>query len=342
MTHTAVLTYEFLLAPALCEPEEIDFRIADLAEYARSVQVHEESPLVEEDAVGRLHDIGSYPCDSLFKSNLAKLEDYPYTVKDISRIVTSILASADCFSYAEERLWEKDKITLDPPFVGLNPKRTEQIEKLIEDVAVCNELENLNYSILHFCKKNTFTQTQVNVELRNIYPPIAAQLPLIFQRSIKLHLNYRTYLASICLKQGLQGAPENLELMKEFFYWAALCELKNQALPLANINPSKFEIGHAFIASLKINQCLPGQKFWSACLSSIIAVLIDDDSYEVNPFRKSAKSDEQRVSGDFLAYRCHVTKSTVALRLMFWRDNNGFIIFSNVGPKNEEKIVDPD
>lgn len=339
--HTAVMTYDFLLAPAYCEPDDMHCRVADLIEYARSIRARNEKILIEEDALEKLHDLGSYPCDGLFKSNLTKMHEQIYTAKDISRVVTSILENSESFKYSEDRLWESNYVSINPSFVGFGTERAEQFRKLVEDVAVFNELEGLNYFILHFFKKNSFPRTAVSVELRTVYPPVDKELPYNFNRNIELQSSYRNYLTSVCAQKDVEDNPENIELMKECFYWGLLCELKKRGQSLEGIDPDQFSIGPIFIESLKMNQCLPGQKFWNSCFSSVVAVLIGDNAYEINPFRKTAKSDEQIVFGDYYAYRCHITKSTVGLRLMFWRDSIGAIVFANVGPKHEEHIENP-
>ena len=38
------------------------------------------------------------------------------------------------------------------------------------------------------------------------------------------------------------------------------------------------------------------------------------------------------------AFRTHINKSNEALRLMFWKLNDGRLEFANVGPKGEEEI----
>lgn len=339
--HTAVLTYDFLLAPAHCAPEEIVSRVAELAEYARSVQLHAESPIIEEDAVEKLHNAGNYPCDGLFKTNLAKLDEHVFTVKDISRIINGILSSALPFSYAENRLWEIANLKLNPSFNDLNSERKQDLIRLIETVAVYNEVEDKNYSLLHYCKNNIFKSTEVSAEICSIYPATTQSLPHAFARIIKLNSSYRDYLTSLCLQNKLTDDAENIELIKECFYWGSLCDLKKRGLSFDSIMSTEFQIGPSFINSLKMNQCLPGQKFWGSCFSAVVAILTDDSSYDINTFRKSAKSEEQRTSGNFRAFRCHVTKTGSALRLMFWKNDCGLVVLANVGPKNEETIGNP-
>lgn len=340
--HTAVMTCDFLLAPAFCEPKEIECRVADLVEYARSIQARGMKPLLEDDASGKLIEAGNYPCDGAFKSNLAKLEEQIYTVKDISRVVTRILDDAEYFSYSEKALWESDQGHIDPDLSGLNQKRKSEILRLIEEIAVHNKLESKDYSILHFCKINNISKTTFRALLKEIVPPLLTPLPYELIQCVTLESSYRRYLTTLCLNEALSKEPDDPQLLKEVFYWGALCALKERDLPLETIDPGSFDLGPKFIESLKMNQCLPGQNFWGPCFSSIVSVLTDDPSYEVHIFKKSAKSEEQKTIGEFRAYRSHITKGTVGLRLMFWRDESSSIILANVGPKKEEEIESPE
>lgn len=340
--HTAVMTCDFLLAPARCIAEEIETRVSDLAAYAQSTQIHGIRPLLERDAVERMIDAGNYPSDGLFKKNLAKVEEPIYAVKDVCRVVSSILDNAEYFLYSDRRLWDIENAKLDPEFCGLTPARKKEIFELIEEVAVCNELESLQFSILHYCDKNIFPEVEFGGTFKEIVPFVEGRVPSAFLKKVKLFNGYKNYLTFLNVQDLLLNDPENLDLIKECLYLGSLCALKSRGVPLDYIDLDSFNIGPYFVESLKMNQCLPGQNFWGACFSSIIAVLTCDAAYEVNIFRKSEKSDEQRVAGKYRAFRCHVTKGTVGLRLMFWKCDEGKITLANVGPKHEEEIRSPD
>lgn len=339
--HATVITCDFLLAPAFCDPEFVMHRVADLAEYASSAQAHNERPLLEPDATQKLIEAKQYPCVGLFKNNLASVDEPIYTAKDISRIVSNLLAVGEEFSYSERRLWECSERSVAPACPATSGSREAEINTLIEQVSVFNELESADLSILYFFPENPVSTTAFSATLTEVVPPPPLPLPHSLNRIIRFYADYREYLTSVCYQASLQENPENAALMREGFFWGALCALKQKGEPLDLISPRSFGLGTQFVESLKNNQCLPGQKFWGACFSSIVAVLTAAPEYEINIFRKNGKSPDQKMSGQYKAYRSHLTKGGVALRLMFWEAEDGYIELANVGPKNELFIAPP-
>lgn len=87
----------------------------------------------------------------------------------------------------------------------------------------------------------------------------------------------------------------------------------------AIIDWDDFKIGRFFVKSLKENQSFQEQQYSSVVYSSIVNLLADTGANEIKPFYTTATSSVQRKSGDFLAYRVHITKAGRALRLLFGR-----------------------
>ena len=109
---------------------------------------------------------------------------------------------------------------------------------------------------------------------------------------------------------------------------------------IGEIELDSFLIGHDFIDSLKRNQAYISGVYFSVVFDTIVSLLADMPKNEVSPFRVSADSATQRTSSDksMKAFRTHITSSGLALRLMFWKKNDGQILLANIGPKNECKI----
>ncbi|MGG4603533.1 hypothetical protein ACLPHM_01945 [Paenalcaligenes sp. Me131] len=339
--HTTVMSCDFLLAPAYCAPESIEHRVADLAEYARSVLTRNESPLLESDAVNKLIEAGKYPCEGLFKNNLAKVKEEFFTAKDIARIVSNILINGKGLEYSDYQLWECSQSLMQPSFSQLSPNRLKELEELVEEVSIFNELEAKDHSILHYCPINSFPEIEYTGNLDEIAPQRDLVLPHPIKRITRLFSDYREYLTSISYFHDLSENRENAVLLKEAIFWGVVCDLKNRNLPLSSFDPSDFDLGDNFVDSLREHQCLPGQNFWGSCFSSIVAVLSRDPAYEINIFSKTGKCDKQREHGRYKAYRSHVTKGGVGLRLLFWQDDDDYIELANIGPKHELKIEVP-
>jgi hypothetical protein len=84
-----------------------------------------------------------------------------------------------------------------------------------------------------------------------------------------------------------------------------------------------------------------GHEGWHAftLIESCARIVLDIPKHEVKPFYDRA-SGRQRVRSDgALAFRTHLTKRGVALRLMLWKMPDGTIEFANVGDKDELMIV---
>lgn len=337
----ALISYDFLLAPAYCEPDNIEYRVMSLIEYAQSMSALNKQPLLEIDAISKLIVAGKYPCENLFNNNLSRAEEIIYTGKDVARVVNTILTRGEDFIYENERLWDCVDKSLIPSFVGIDRHRINELEEMVEGVSICNELESRNISILHFCPVNSFSETEFAATLTMVEPAPKLPLPHTFKKTMKMFTDYRQYLASIPYEELLLNDPENVHLIREAIYCGTLHALKQRGVSLTHVNPTSFGLGAEFVSSLKANQCLLGQKFGGVCLSCIIAVLSDDPSYEINMFTKTDKREEQRTHGEYKAFRAHISKGGVGLRLMFWRRDDSYIELANVGPKQELKIELP-
>lgn len=104
------------------------------------------------------------------------------------------------------------------------------------------------------------------------------------------------------------------------------------------IKTISIEIGEQFYESLIINNACGSLKYSRTTLEACARLLIDPNLIEPKPFRGSKNSKTQmHTESKGFAWRAHITKSSEAIRLMYW-ENNGTITFANVGPKHEEII----
>lgn len=98
----------------------------------------------------------------------------------------------------------------------------------------------------------------------------------------------------------------------------------------------RFVVGDQFISSAERWQAGSGGAYASVTLETCARVVANVEA-EIQPFRSStASTAPQRVREDGAsAFRIHLSKAKVALRLMLWRLPDGRWEFANVGGKNE-------
>lgn len=100
---------------------------------------------------------------------------------------------------------------------------------------------------------------------------------------------------------------------------------------------SDFVIGKDFIASLHVWSADSRRDYAMVTIESCARIVLGIPKNPVNEFRESAESTaKQRIREDgALAFRTHLTKKGVGLRLLFWKRTDGAIEFSNIGGKDE-------
>ena len=102
-----------------------------------------------------------------------------------------------------------------------------------------------------------------------------------------------------------------------------------------------FVIGKCFVASLKGWSANLRRDYAMVTVESCARVVLGIPKNLVSEFRQSAEGTaKQRIRDDgALAFRTHLTKKGVGLRLMFWKLIDGVIEFANIGGKDELKIL---
>ncbi len=101
-----------------------------------------------------------------------------------------------------------------------------------------------------------------------------------------------------------------------------------------------FIIGEGFIASLQAWGADSRRDHAMVTVESCARIVLGIPKNPINKFGKSAKATaKQRTREDgALAFRTHLTKKGVGLRLLFWKRTDGVIEFANIGGKDELKI----
>ena len=102
-----------------------------------------------------------------------------------------------------------------------------------------------------------------------------------------------------------------------------------------------FVIGKGFVASLKEWRANLRRDYAMVTVESCARVVLGIPKNPVGEFRQNTEGTaKQRIRDDgALAFRTHLTKKGVGLRLMFWKHTDGVIEFANIGGKEELKIL---
>ncbi|MDO9067091.1 MAG: hypothetical protein Q7W05_01385, partial [Deltaproteobacteria bacterium] len=101
-----------------------------------------------------------------------------------------------------------------------------------------------------------------------------------------------------------------------------------------------FVIGSDFVSSLHKWNAASRHDYAMVTVKSCARMVLGIPKNPINEFRESAEgSAKQRCRSDgALAFRTHMTKKGVGLRLMFWRRTDRTIEFANIGGKDELEI----
>lgn len=104
----------------------------------------------------------------------------------------------------------------------------------------------------------------------------------------------------------------------------------------------EFEIGSGFVQSLHTWGANSRHDYAMITIESCARIVLGMPKNNIDEFRESAKATAKqriRTEDGALAFRTHLTKKGVGLRLMFWRQKDGTIEFANIGAKGELEII---
>lgn len=167
--------------------------------------------------------------------------------------------------------------------------------------------------------------------------PQERNLPLALSQGIPVSFCHEELIASLDLWELWNGAlnAESVRLCIE-------SAVKN--LIASGANASKkcaYSIGGEFINSLHAWDANARRDFAMVTIESCARIVLDIPKNSINEFRVNAKADADQRSRDdgALAFRTHLTKKGVGLRLMFWKHKDGLIEFANIGGKDELEIA---
>ena len=333
-----VVTCEYLLAPAFCDPKKVDDVVLDLMQVHSDVTSARNPPLIEDDAYEKLLLSGRFPTDKVFSKNIVENNETTYSANDISSIVNKILSSAKSLE-DNDFFWVSDwsGLILNPLITEPHvPGRDKQLADFFSVLAIFNITQKISACALHH-QANHVDSTKVAGTLNNAHPT-SLSFPQAVDQEISIYSQYKNYLSYVDSSYFLV-APLGSHDLKLAIFAGALKALREAGQNLSKIEWSDFSIGEHFISSLAKNQSDIGQKYFSTVIACIVSIVAKKPKYPPSPFVVKAGSTEQITRGGSKAFRSHITKSGLALRLMHWEARDGHLVFANIGVKGELEIL---
>lgn len=142
-----------------------------------------------------------------------------------------------------------------------------------------------------------------------------------------------------CNPQTLWDKSRSSESLRISIYIKCQELIKNKTVEYeGDFAFDSFDIGDRFYESLQANQCIDG-RFSSSTLECVSRLLLCKPKNELKVFTTTAGGSEPRKRGQDIAYRTHLTKFGLGLRLMVWKLPCGSYELANVGTKQELEIL---
>jgi len=184
---------------------------------------------------------------------------------------------------------------------------------------------------------------EISCEVGFVDPPIGANLVNSFAINSTLsQIKNRMDLYKAADAQAIwREADTDSELA--FAIAARALQLKAETDPGCEvIDLRRFTIGPHFRASLGGAQSAHAAPYAMSTLDTCARVTAGLPQPDTNPFFTTAGSGVQRTraTDGAQAWRIHVSKHGVGVRLMYWELPNGYLEFSNVAPKAQAEIFE--
>ncbi|WP_196062582.1 MULTISPECIES: hypothetical protein [unclassified Serratia (in: enterobacteria)] len=336
----SIISGDYIMSPALCSPESIEDFVEDLLKIKWTMNNNIRPRIVLEDNIlFNAQERGLYPCSKVFKENIVKSSDtLIYSSQDIVTLVHSILENAtelSEFSGINEII-----LSSEISHEVLSSCATDKRKKELTNLLTCTVFHSVHTTnnkgaLLHLLPHRGKLPSNLELEVSLV------QVGNDIFENIKLAYNKDIYGSYDLLLLNF-GSENLLPFVKCDFSLKLALYVK--ALELAkdtdgNIDWDSFEIGQHMLNSLKKNQAMHGEKYSSTVIENIARVLIGKPKEEVKIFTKNTSDNQPRTHNTFTAYRTHITKGSLGLRLMFGKDSHNFIRLTNIGVKHELEIL---
>lgn len=327
------------MSPAYVPPEEAERILLDLYQILSDISNSPLPPILEDDAYEKLEASNRFPCEKVFARNIVSDGESTFSAQDVTRVVNNILSKGLSLSDSEiVYVAEWGELATDPEIHSISNERNKEILQLISDIAIHNSENDEKLCTLHYCATKAPSRLVRGV-LNNALPS-NVNFPAEINEIIKEYFNYKFYLSEATRERYARTIITEYSY-KQIVFSIALSLIKEKGDDLDALEWDDFDFSADFIASLDRNQANHNAQYFNVTIECISHILAGIPKNSLNPFLEAKGSTKQRSHGNYLAYRTHITKSGVALRLMFWKDASNHIVFANIGPKNELFIANP-
>jgi len=340
---TAVINFEYFISPMLCQHVNLNDHVDSMRVLNEMILHGGIDVMAESSIMSKMIDENYYPCDKVLNNMFPKGAACVFSPQDVAKLINKIISNIQEFN-SEVSAYEFDwgDFIIEPPLNPISIKRGGDLSVFLKDLLVRSVLFNSESTIFYNQAKNKsdkLDKFNLSGVVTECFPSLPHGISNNLACSVHNISDARDYFYRLDAKDLYSRANTNLAL-KCSLYCGCIEIIKRNSLDL-ELSWDAFKIGQDFLDSLIRNQAAYTQPYSSVVFETIIYVLCRHPKNEVLPFRKSAKSQDQRTLGDLKAYRTHITDAHQALRLMFWVEPDKTIILANIGPKFEESISNP-
>lgn len=339
----------FMGVPA--NSDSVTAAVVLLTEISSLLRSHPGLPvLVSPDLEASIAESGHFPLfdglrDLLTKSGVGHLFDAPTVLAVVNGIIQRAQSVADV-SIVNDLIWES--YTIEPAPLHLEGNQS-LADALVLLVAFCaagdytQEEWRIFSRIVLGTSAPTTGKLSYSCDVGLVDPPIGEPPVDAFHMSgdIVRMLSRRSFYEE--LDAAALWARSSNEAQIKLAISARAFQLKLAAGYGDTLEfVDNFVVGHNFVASLGGAQSFGSAPFSSAALQACARVVAGLPQEDVHPFYTYAGSGVQRkrMADGAHAFRVHVTKHGIGLRLMYWQLTDGRIELSNVAPKQDTVIFE--
>lgn len=176
-----------------------------------------------------------------------------------------------------------------------------------------------------------------DIGLLSIAPSLKAS-PFSLLQSIPISFSHEQLTESLDLWSIWDGASSKVAVQLSI----EVCIKNLISSGVSGDRKIEFEIGSGFVQSLHAWGADSRHDYAMVTIESCARIVLGIPKHYINEFRESADANakqRRRKEDSALAFRTHLTKKGVGLRLMFWQRTDGTIEFANIGGKGELQIL---
>jgi len=332
----AMISSDFLIEPAFANEKQLQKSVSDIVKINKMVNDDYQVDIVtQDDLIKKLSDAGLYPCERVFRENIAKYYfDEEVSSKDIVTMVHNIVQRSEELSlYTDLFEIEFDNVDIIPDKKEISSRCC--IDSLVYDfmmISLINEIYKYNLS---FIVGGNEQVTNFNLKSEKVVIYAEEQSEFIdYEKELVLTSSVDEFLINVGSEVIWNRASNDYILALAIYTRVLELRLSSGEIYDDEFTLDSFVIGDAFFDSLHTYQCGPSERFGNACFEAIARLIFGSPKEELNVFRASSeKGAKQRTRGDDLAYRTHVTKGGEGIRLMVWHLPTGEFELANVGNK---------